>query len=162
MPRAAIRAAKQSFEILHESWCYLARDRPSSVRLWSCRSDGLFEILTLFAALGTQFRKHSELLLGFGQLPGFHVELAQIFARALVVGVEVQGSPVEGEGSRIVARLAQAKAHQAVDISLLMRVSQPPKLHQGGLIVLSFYLGPHGREVGCVLRRHGIDRKGKG
>src|SRR5882757_2834229 len=100
-------AAMRSIEILHESRCCRARDRHSSVCRWRCRSDCLFEILALFAALRTHLLKHRELLLRLWQLPSLHVELAQIFARALVIDVELQCLLVEGECCRIVARLAQ-------------------------------------------------------
>ncbi len=67
-----------------------------------------------------------------------------------MIGVKIEGFLVEGKRSRIIARLAQTEAHQAVDIGVLMGVSQGPQLGQRGLIVFGLDLGPYGREVRSV------------
>src|SRR6478672_10504469 len=96
--------------------------------------DGSLQILTLFATLGALLGQCCELLSGVWKLASLDIQLAQIFVRSLVIGVEVQRLLIEGKRGRVVARLAQAETHQCIDVRVLMRVSYRPELHQRGLI----------------------------
>src|SRR5215471_13472682 len=98
----------------------------SSVFLWLRRGQRRLKVLALLAALRTEFFQYRELFSCLSQVAGLHVELAQVLMRTLVIGVEIQRFLVVGERSRVVARLAQAEPHQAVDIGMLMRVRQRP------------------------------------
>lgn len=90
-------------------------------------------------------------------LSGFHVEFAQIFECALVLGVELEGLAVEGVGLLVVAGLAQAKAHQVVDIGVLMGLEHRGELRDRGLVILGLDLGAHGGEVRRVAGGDVID-----
>src|SRR5205823_787493 len=63
----------------------------------------LFQVEHLLASDRTELFQQSKILARFVDLPGFNVELAQIFERALVLGIEIERLAVEGVGLLIVA-----------------------------------------------------------
>src|SRR5262249_23098001 len=72
----------------------------------------LLQILALLAALRAQLLQQSQVLARLGHLARLHVELAQVFERALVVGIELERLAVEGVGLFAVTALAQAEPEQ--------------------------------------------------
>src|SRR5262249_62279125 len=92
------------------------------------------------AAAGTQPFQEHDVLARLIDLPGFHVEFAQIFERALVLGVEVEGFSVERIGLLVVAGLAQAKTHQVVNVGVLMGLEHRGELRDRSFVSLALIL----------------------
>src|SRR5262245_61753418 len=89
--------------------------QPASIRLGR-RAGGacnrLLEVGKLLAAAGTQLLEQRDVLACLIHLPGLDVELAQIFERAFVLGVEVERFAIERVGLLVVSGFAQAEPHQ--------------------------------------------------
>ena len=77
------------------------------------------EVVALLAPGRAQPLEGGELVFGEVELVGFEEELAEVLARRLVAGLELQGLGVVGERGRVVAGLAQREPEQAVDIGVL-------------------------------------------
>jgi hypothetical protein len=133
--------------------------------LWRWRrGDHLLEVGKLFAARRAQLLEQRHVLPCLVDLPGLHIELAQIFERALVLGVELERLAIEGIGLLGVAGLAQAEAHEVVDVGMLVRLQHRRQLGDRGLEILGLDLGTDRGEVGRVARGDDVDgeRAGSG
>src|SRR5262249_57762535 len=73
--------------------------------------DRLLEVGKFLAAARAELLEQHDVLLRLVELPGLDIELAQIFERALVLGVEIERLAIERIGLLVVAGLAQAEAH---------------------------------------------------
>src|SRR4029077_6427345 len=77
-------------ESLPSQVCLPLNGRSTSVRLQWGRSKGLLEILAFLAALRTQFFQHRKLFSRLRLIASLDIELAQVFASALVIGIEIE------------------------------------------------------------------------
>src|SRR5262245_589570 len=84
----------------------VTRERIARASIHLGGGDRLFEVEHLLASDRTELFQQSEVLARFVDLPGFDVELAQIFERALVLGIEIERLAVEGVGLLVIAGLA--------------------------------------------------------
>src|SRR6186997_2038139 len=82
-------------------------------------TDGLVEIFPLLAALRTELCQLRSILARLGEIAGLDEQLALIFKRALVVGVEFECLGVKGHGHLPIAALAQAESEKAVEVGML-------------------------------------------
>ena len=108
---------------------------------------------------GHSFFSSATFSLRLVDLPGLDIELAQIFERALVLGIEVERLAVERVGLLVVAGLAQAEAHQIVDIGMLIGRQHRRELGERAFEVLGLDLGAHRGEVRRILRGDIVDRE---
>src|SRR5690242_2201680 len=82
--------------------------------------DRLLQVAVFRAREEARLVERGQALLGPGELAGLQVELARVFERAAVLGVDAQRLVVELLGSGEVGRraLAQAVAHQVVPVGV--------------------------------------------
>src|SRR6476661_3090192 len=89
---------------------FLGALRSSSVARGGCLRNGLFQIAEFFAALRAQGLEPRNIFLRFWHVAHFDIELAQIFERTLVVGIEFERLLIEGQRILPVTALAQTEA----------------------------------------------------
>src|SRR5439155_7940148 len=96
------------------------KEKKSSIGLRRAHlGDRLLEILKLLTALWAELLQVRDLLAGFGDISGLDEELAEIFQRPLVVGIEFERLSVEGESPLGIAALAKAEAQEVIDVGVL-------------------------------------------
>src|SRR5262245_47635090 len=128
-----------------------------SVRPGSC-GDRLSQVIVLLAPLRAKPLQDGEMLAGFRQLTGFHVELAQVLVGALVVGIVVERLHVERQRLRVVAGLAQTEAQEIVNVGVLHTlVDHAVEVGERAFELLGFDLGAHGSQIERLRRRRGVD-----
>src|ERR1700730_6754629 len=93
-------------------------------------ADGFFKVGKLLATGGAQLLQAHDIFLRLIHLPGLDVELAKIFERTLVIGIEVERLAIERVGLLVVAGLAQAEPHEVVDVGVLISREHGSELRQ--------------------------------
>src|SRR5262245_17941865 len=81
--------------------------------------DDLLEVIELLAALRAELGKLGFVVARLVHVTDLDEQLALIFERALVIGIELERLLVEGLRGLGVAALAQAEAEQIVDVGVL-------------------------------------------
>ena len=82
------------------------------------------------------------------------IELAEIFACGLVVGLQVESLGVVRKRRCVVARLAKREAKQIVDVGVLRVLGEIAQFGERRLVVLRLYLGAHRGEIDVAARLH--------
>src|SRR5262245_28248741 len=89
----------------------MTKERWELVRLGRT-GNRLLQIAQFLASSRADFLQQRNVFLGLIELPGLDIEFAQVFERALVLGIEVERLAVECIGLFVIAALAQAESHQ--------------------------------------------------
>src|ERR1700722_6145040 len=153
--------AAEVIGVLPGRWKRQAWSRPPlDVGSVGCRfaGDRSLQILALVAACWAELRQRRELLLRLVDVSRLDIELAEIFARCLVVGLQVESLGVIRERGRVVARLAKCEAEQIVDVGVLGVFGEIAQFGQGALVVLGLYLCAHWGQVDIATCLHIVHR----
>src|ERR1700730_5695423 len=82
-------------------------------------ADHLLKILAFLAAAGAELRQNRELFPGLLHIAGFDIELAEVFAGSLMLGLHLQRLGVVGQRCLEVAGFAQREAEEIINVGVL-------------------------------------------